>query len=178
MSKNFGGGISWAIEKKFPPATRHDSLSDASNSLWNLFESCWALEPASRPGVENVMASHKHWHVNHANDLEQENQGEDIYVAFSSLTATHAAGRQSSISTPDSLFDSYWALEPVSRPDVENVMESHKQWNTAYAHDFDVPIKVVLTESTPRFNGSYSDVYIGRFRDNTVRLSDAPPNKN
>jgi hypothetical protein len=102
VSKKFGGWISQAIGKKLPPATRPDSPSEASTSLWNLFESCWALEPAGRPSVGSVMASHKHWHVNYAHDLEQKSHGEGIYATFLSSTATLAPGGQTDISVPDS----------------------------------------------------------------------------
>jgi hypothetical protein len=38
----------------------------------------------------------------------------------------------------------------------------------------DVPIEVTVTELRPKFCGSYSDVYIGRFGDKIVRLHGAP----
>jgi len=56
-------------------------------------------------------------------------------------------------------------------------MASHKQWHVAYTQDLDIPIKVTFTETMSRFNGSYSDVYIGRFRDRIVSLHDAPLNR-
>jgi hypothetical protein len=93
--------ISRAIEDKLPPATRPDSPSEASSLLWDLFESCWELDPASRPDIESVMASHKHWHANYAHDLEQIHQGEGKYAAFSSSTTTRAVERQPDVSIPD-----------------------------------------------------------------------------
>ena len=35
-------------------------------------------------------------------------------------------------------------------------------------------IDVTVTELRPKFSGSYSDVYIGRFGDKIVRLYDTP----
>jgi hypothetical protein len=84
VPKNTGALVLRAIENKVPPATRPNSFSEETTSLWDLFESCWALEPASRPDVESVMKSHKDWHN-----------------AFSS-TATHAAERSPDISALDS----------------------------------------------------------------------------
>jgi hypothetical protein len=39
----------------------------------------------------------------------------------------------------------------------------------------DPPIEVAVTELKARFNGGYSDVYIGQFGDEIVRLHDTLP---
>jgi hypothetical protein len=46
-----------------------------------------------------------------------------------------------------------------------------------YAPD-DLSHKITSMESTPRFNGSYSDVYIGRFGNMAVSLQTSHPSKN
>jgi len=51
------------IANKKPPAHRPSSLPGTLRALWVLFESCWKLEPTSRPSAEGVMTSHKQWHA-------------------------------------------------------------------------------------------------------------------
>jgi hypothetical protein len=66
---NLRGEIFRDVQSKVPPAVRPDPLTESLIPLWRLFESCWAIEPASRPDVENAMESHKQWHAAYTRDL-------------------------------------------------------------------------------------------------------------
>jgi len=107
VSRNAGALILRAIEKKLPPATRPDSLSEETTSLWDLFEFCWALEPANRPDAESVLKSHKDWHdafsstVTYASERSPETSALD-----SEDTKVSSEGTRSSLDNADPLFPS------------------------------------------------------------------------
>jgi hypothetical protein len=44
--------ICQAISNKVPPATRPPNTSRVVSELWDVFESCWNLEPEDRPAAE------------------------------------------------------------------------------------------------------------------------------
>ena len=46
-----------------------------------------------------------------------------------------------------------------------------------HAELHNITVEVTLIEPWARFNGVYSDVYIGQFRGERVRLSNAPANE-
>jgi len=71
------------IGTKTPPAFRPASLPDVLNPLWDLLESCWALDPASRPTAEDVMHSQRQWHDDYGcKHLEQNSPVQDIADYF------------------------------------------------------------------------------------------------
>jgi hypothetical protein len=57
------------IKDNHSPAVRPSSLLESLIPLWDLFESCWSIEPANRPTVESVMVSHVEWHAAYHLDL-------------------------------------------------------------------------------------------------------------
>jgi hypothetical protein len=68
------------IGNEVPPALRPPSLPNTLTALWDLLESCWAVDPASRPTAENVMNSHRQW--DHAYFLGQSSPVQDIADFF------------------------------------------------------------------------------------------------
>ena len=46
-----------------------------------------------------------------------------------------------------------------------------------YAEPLNISVEVTVTHQRPRFTGTYSDIYIGKFRNETVRPRDAKVNK-
>jgi hypothetical protein len=111
MSRKSGALILRAIEKKLPPATRPDSLSEATTSLWDLFGSCWTLEPVNRPNVESVMKSHRHWHDAFSSTTTHLAGGPLNSSTFDSEdTEVSAAGISTSLGNADPLFPARYAL--------------------------------------------------------------------
>ena len=45
--------------------------------------------------------------------------------------------------------------------------------NGEYAMSVDISTEVTITDPRPRFTGTYSDVYIGQFRNQTVHQQNA-----
>ena len=71
------------IGNEIPPARRPSSLPDIMTPLWDLFESCWSVDPASRPTTESVMGSHRRWHDDYERAmLTQSSPVQDIVDSF------------------------------------------------------------------------------------------------
>jgi hypothetical protein len=71
------------IANKIPPAVRLLSLPDTLTPLWDLFESCWAVDPESRPTAESVMHTQRRWHDDYERDLlKQSPPVQDIADSF------------------------------------------------------------------------------------------------
>jgi hypothetical protein len=49
-------------------------------------------------------------------------------------------------------------------------MSSIIENDMGYAELLDISAEVSITDHRPKFTGTYSDIYIGRFRDEMVRL--------
>ena len=59
---NLRGQIVRDIGNTLPPGRRPSSLPVSFWALWNLFESCWTVNPEERPNAGSVMALHRQWH--------------------------------------------------------------------------------------------------------------------
>lgn len=71
------------IGDEIPPALRPHSLPNILTPLWDLLESCWSVDPASRPIAESVMDSHRRWHDDYERDLlGQSSPVQDIANSF------------------------------------------------------------------------------------------------
>ena len=46
-----------------------------------------------------------------------------------------------------------------------------------YAEPLNISVGVTITDQRPKFTGIYSDIYIGRFRNETVRTQNAQVDK-
>jgi len=53
----------------------------------------------------------------------------------------------------------------------------HNSIDNEYIEIDNIAVEITLIEPWARFHGGYSDVYIGRFRNENARIPDAPANK-
>ena len=56
-------------------------------------------------------------------------------------------------------------------------MSSIMENDLGYAEPLNISVEVTITHQRPRFTGTYSDIYIGRFRNETVRTQNAQVDK-
>ena len=56
-------------------------------------------------------------------------------------------------------------------------MSSIMEIDFGYAEPLNISVGVTITDQRPKFAGTYSDIYIGRFRNETVRIQNAQVDK-
>ena len=56
-------------------------------------------------------------------------------------------------------------------------MSSIMETDIGYAEPLNISVEVTITDQRPKFTGTYSDIYIGRFRNEIVRTQNAQVDK-
>jgi hypothetical protein len=56
-------------------------------------------------------------------------------------------------------------------------MSSIIENDLGYAEPLNISVEVTITHQRPKFTGTYSDIYIGKFRDETVSPQNAQVDK-